>query len=331
MRRRMISPSFFSDSEIVANFNTQGRLLYIGLWCVADDSGCFEPDTLQLKMQIFPGDDVSAENIAAWMERLAELKKIIFYEVNSKSYAWIKNFHKHQKLDRPSPPQVPLPPWVEWVGEQKYSSKERHKWHYNIRKYPVGDSSTNSRGQFDDVSGVIEVKEVKEISTRTRRQFDDMSTNKIVAAFQKCIYPGITPFDLERLEAYLEDGLAPDVIIFAIEEAANNNARRVAYITRILDRLRDAGITTREAAEADKTSRTKNTRSGSSEVAAPYHRIVRAPRGDAASPPDDGDAVPPDKPPPHREDADSSRDAASLENADFSPGQRLAEAWGTEK
>lgn len=174
----------------------------------------------------------------------------------------------------------------------------------------------------------VEETRVEESTSSTRAQFDDTSTNKIVSAFQKCIYPGITPFDIERLEAYLEDGLSADVIVFAIEEAANNNARRVAYITSILDRLRDAGITTREAAEADKASRQKS-KNPVGEVAAPYHnRIVRAPRGDAASPHGDGSAVLPDKTPPRREDADSSRNAVSLENADFSPGQKLAEAWG---
>ncbi len=164
----------------------------------------------------------------------------------------------------------------------------------------------------------VEESRVEESTSSTRAQSDETSTNKIIAAFQKCIYPGITPFDAERLEAYLEDGLNADVIIFAIEEAAKNNARRVAYIAGILDRLRDAGITTREAAEADKASRQKS-KKPVGEVAAPYHRIVRAPRGDAASP---------DKTPACREDADSSRDADSLENADFSPGQKLAEAWG---
>ena len=327
VRKRMINPSFFSDEDLIANFDAWGRLFYEGLWCVADDSGCFEPSPLQLKMQIFPGDDITPENIQNWLQILSHLKKIVFYEVSGKNFAWIKNFHKHQKLDRPSPPQIPIPPWIEWVGGQHFSTKERHKWHYKIK---FDDNSTNILRNVNDVSGVIERKEKKEISTSTRRPFDDNSTNEIVKKFTENIYPGITPLDMEKFEAYLDDGLEPGVIIFAIEEAAANNARRMSYISRILDRLRDAGITTRDAAEADKNKKPPG-RSGNGEVAAPYHRITRVPRGDAVSPPDAGSAALPDKPSPRKEDADSSRDAVSLGNADFPPGQRLAEAWSNNK
>lgn|GEM_PF-2065124 len=329
MRKRMVSPSFFSDEDLIANFDAWGRLFYEGLWCVADDSGCFEPSPLQLKMQIFPGDNIDLKDVKNWLEKLAELNKIVFYEVAGKNYAWIRNFHKHQTLDRPSPPNIPLPEWLEWCGKEHFGN-DRHKWHYKFTRL-FDDTSETIRRQVNDVSP--RKKEKKERSTSTRRQFDDNSTKEIITKFTECIYPGITPYDIDRLTAYLEDGFESDLIIYAIEEAAANNARRISYITKILDRLRDVGITTREAAEVEKTGKKiKMVQQKNGEVAAPYHNlIVRAPRGDAASPPYDGSAALPDKPSPRREDADSSRDAVSLGNADFPPGQRLAEAWGLDK
>lgn len=329
MRKRMVSPSFFSDEDLIANFDAWGRLLYVGLWCIAEDSGCFEPSPLQLKMQIFPGDNIDPKDIEKWLAKLAELNKIIFYEIAGKNYAWIKNFHKYQTLDRPSPPNIPLPDWLEWCGKEHFGN-DRHKWHYKFTGKLFDDKSKTIRRQVEDVSP--RKKEKKERSTSTRRHFDDMSTKEIIAKFTECIYPGITPYDIDRLTAYIEDGLEPDLIIYAIEEAAANNARRMSYIMKILDRLRAAGITTREAAEAEKAGRKTITASHrSDDIKMPYHRIVRAPRGDAVSPPDAGSAVLPDKPSPRREDADSSRDAVSLGNADFPPGQRLAEAWRLDK
>ncbi len=147
MRRRMLNPDFFTDPDMVANFDFGGRLLYQGLWCLAEDSGCFEPNPLLLKMKIFPGDDVPLGEIQKHIDRLVELEKIVLYEVDGKEYAWLKNFHKHQKLERPSPPTIPLPDWLVFHGE----GKQRHKWHYEVvRQGRVGDMSEKCRGHVGD-------------------------------------------------------------------------------------------------------------------------------------------------------------------------------------
>jgi len=131
----MISPGFFTDEELVEHFDAWGRIFYQGLWCVAEDSGCFELKPLQLKMQIFPGDNISTDEINTFLEKLEDLRKIIIYEVNGKKYAWIKNFHKHQTLNKPTPPQIPLPDWIIFEGQDTHG-KERHKWKYIVLDMP---------------------------------------------------------------------------------------------------------------------------------------------------------------------------------------------------
>ena len=153
MRRRMLNPDFFTDPDIVANFDFAGRLFYQGLWCLADDSGCFELNTLLLKMKIFPGDDMPLDKIQGYIDRLIELGKIVPYQANKKEYAWLKNFHKHQKLERPSPPSIPLREWIRFRGEEEFGT-QRHKWHYEVRicQGHVGDVSGTSHGQVVDMS-----------------------------------------------------------------------------------------------------------------------------------------------------------------------------------
>lgn len=146
MRRRMLNPDFFTDPDMVANFDFAGRLLYQGLWCMAEDSGCFEPNPLLLKMKIFPGDDISLDKIQGYVGKLVELEKVVLYQVDGKEYAWLKNFHKHQKLDRPTPPTIPLPEWLVFRGEEECGT-QRHKWHYELV-----DHSTTSRRQVDDMT-----------------------------------------------------------------------------------------------------------------------------------------------------------------------------------
>src|SRR5690554_1678413 len=109
MRRRMLNPDFFTDPDIVANFDAFGRLFYQGLWCVAEDSGCLELNPLFLKMKIFPGDNISLEQIQEYIDELIRLEKIFEYKVDDKNYGWLKNFNKHQTLSKPSSPTVPLP------------------------------------------------------------------------------------------------------------------------------------------------------------------------------------------------------------------------------
>lgn len=176
MRRRMLSPEFFTDPDVVA-MDAFGRLFYQGLWCVADDSGCFELNLLYLKMKIFPGDSITNETLQGYITSLTLSHKLIHYQTSGKKYAWIKNFHKHQRLDNPSPPTVPLPNWMVWHGQAEFGS-HRHKWHYEVISYPetqnedqeatkesraslitlpVGDLSKTGLRQVSDVSP-LEVK-----------------------------------------------------------------------------------------------------------------------------------------------------------------------------
>ncbi len=158
----MLNPDFFTDPDLVAHFDAYGRLFYQGLWCVADDSGCFEMNTLLLKMKIFPGDAITPEDIEGYLATLLDLGKVIAYEVEGKRYGWLKNFHKHQTLQKPSPPTVPLPDWIEWHGEKEYGS-QRHKYFYALvengsghdlkEEDPVQDASRTEEGHDPEASG----------------------------------------------------------------------------------------------------------------------------------------------------------------------------------
>ena len=309
MPNRILKESITTSCEI-NNLTAEEERLFYRLIVVCDDFGRMDARPPVLRSRCFPLklDSVTDQIISEQLNSLKEQNLIILYEAEGKPYLQMVTWMKHQQK-RAKYSKYPAPDGT--VNHLQSSAIKCNQMQSNV---PEVRSTRNEVREA--------VPSAPDIICNQMQSKFDIELQKIITAFQKCIYPGITPFDAERLEAYLEDGLSADVIVFAIEEAANNNARRVAYITSILDRFRDAGITTREAAEADKAGRQKKNKPVG-EVAAPYHnRVVRAPRGDAASP---------HKPPPRREDADSSGDAASPENADFSPGQRLAEAWGLKK
>lgn len=92
VRARNIKPGFFKNDVLVEmSFST--RLLFIGLWCIADREGRFEDRPKKIKMELFPMDDVDVD---AALGELATGGFLVRYEVAGKRYVQIYNFAKHQ-------------------------------------------------------------------------------------------------------------------------------------------------------------------------------------------------------------------------------------------
>jgi len=112
----MVKDDFWTDTELIKNLPPIGRMFYQGLWQLAEETGVVEDDTMAYKMQLFPGDsDISLEDIEKWVTKLKELGKLIQFENNGSTYFYIKNFHRHQSFSHPPEPNLPLPPWVDYI------------------------------------------------------------------------------------------------------------------------------------------------------------------------------------------------------------------------
>lgn len=94
MRSRSVKPGFFKNEEL-ASLPADARLLFIGLWCLADREGRLENRPQRIKAEIFPYEhDVNM--VLAWCKLLTERGFIFPYKKNSNRYIQIENFHKHQ-------------------------------------------------------------------------------------------------------------------------------------------------------------------------------------------------------------------------------------------
>jgi hypothetical protein len=92
-RARNIKPSFFK-SEQVADCNPYARLLFIGLWTLADRRGRLEDRPRTIKAECLPFD--IEQDCHALLQELHNANLIIRYEVKGMGYIWIPNFEKHQ-------------------------------------------------------------------------------------------------------------------------------------------------------------------------------------------------------------------------------------------
>jgi len=91
-RARGIKPGFFVN-DLLAEILPLGRLLFIGLWTIADREGRLDNRPKKIKAEILPYDDCDVEALISDLEKRGFL---ICYEVNNINYIQIVNFTKHQ-------------------------------------------------------------------------------------------------------------------------------------------------------------------------------------------------------------------------------------------
>lgn len=73
------------------------RLLFIGLWTLADRAGRLEDRPKQIKMDVFPADSVDVD---ASLNQIGATGMLTRYEIDGKRYIQITNFAKHQNPHR---------------------------------------------------------------------------------------------------------------------------------------------------------------------------------------------------------------------------------------
>ena len=91
-RARNIKPSFF-DNEKLAALSAHARLLFIGLWTIADAYGKLEDRPGRIKKQLLGYEDVDAETLLKNLEQSGFIER---YSVGEIRVIRIPNFIKHQ-------------------------------------------------------------------------------------------------------------------------------------------------------------------------------------------------------------------------------------------
>ncbi|WP_284083956.1 hypothetical protein [Acinetobacter nosocomialis] len=105
-RARNIKPSFFTNDDL-GEINPLARLLFIGMWTIADYKGCFEYKPKRLKVQILPYDNCDIEQLVNDLEKSGFIS---IYSVRGRKYIKAINFAKHQnphKNEREGGSEIP--------------------------------------------------------------------------------------------------------------------------------------------------------------------------------------------------------------------------------
>jgi hypothetical protein len=108
MRSRVIRPSFFKDEEL-SDVDPLARILYQGLWCMADREGRLKDRPRRIKAEVLPYDDCDLSHL---MTQLASIGYIVRYKVDEIDYisipAWSKAWVHHKEVASvlPEPPSM---------------------------------------------------------------------------------------------------------------------------------------------------------------------------------------------------------------------------------
>lgn len=105
-------PEFWADRQLAKSTSRDARLLYHGLWNLADEEGRAPGSAEYIKGVIYPYEtDIDADDVDAMLAELAAAGKVVRYVVAGDPYLWLPNLGKHNRLNPTvTPSKLPPPP-----------------------------------------------------------------------------------------------------------------------------------------------------------------------------------------------------------------------------
>lgn len=94
-RARNIKPAFFQNDRL-GDVPPLARLLFIGLWTLADFRGIVEVRVRRIRVQLLPYDDANDDDVSAFLNVLERSGFIESYSVAGQTYIKVVNWTVHQ-------------------------------------------------------------------------------------------------------------------------------------------------------------------------------------------------------------------------------------------
>lgn len=117
----MIDPDFWTDEKL-GECTRDERLLFMGLISNADDEGRGRANPKLVKSTVFPYDeDLSSELITSMLKNLDNKKIVQLYIVDKQEFYFIRNFKKHQVINKKQVSKLPPSP-QDTVPQENYGS-----------------------------------------------------------------------------------------------------------------------------------------------------------------------------------------------------------------
>lgn len=232
MPNRMIKESIRTSRKVNSLTDFQFRV-WLYLITYVDDYGRGSADPELLKGLVFPRrKGITEAQISEALSDLANTGMVTLYEADGEPFFYFPNWSSHQRIQtkRSKFPDPPEPTVTH--GESPPETKPNQ---LEIETNCETETSTNSLAQ----------DALAEIMSYYMENISMGAPSSVVTA---------------AIQSYAEE-LAPDVVLHAIQQAAERDVHNWTYIKAILDRYKASGLTTLEAVEMDER-RTRSARDG---------------------------------------------------------------------
>lgn len=120
-RARNIKPGFFQN-DLLAEIEPIGRLLFAGLWTIADRAGKLEDRPKRIKAAVLPYDDCDVNQL---LSELARYGFVVRYESEGEQFIQVQNFAKHQNPHCKEPDSIISAPDEHCASTVQESGKNR--------------------------------------------------------------------------------------------------------------------------------------------------------------------------------------------------------------
>jgi len=143
-RKRMIDPKFWADDKMMS-LTTRHRLLFIGIWNFSDDGGIHKNSDNMLKAEVFPGDDITVEEVGRLKDELIQQELIVPFNSEGIELFYVKNWKIYQSIQKPIPSKYTLPEdYCSPTVVLQPNRIERNKKEKNIIKKSVEDENAHT-------------------------------------------------------------------------------------------------------------------------------------------------------------------------------------------
>lgn len=146
-RIRSVKPEYWADQDLAEQVSRDARLLYIGLWNLADEHSRLRGDPRYIKGQLFPyDDDLTPDTVSGLLDALALAGKVVQYRTATGTFIFLPKLAKNQRLE---PEKVPTKlPGPEDVGSVLLTPPSEPADVPSARR-------TNESARYADVSSLL--------------------------------------------------------------------------------------------------------------------------------------------------------------------------------
>ncbi|MGK5509435.1 DnaD domain protein [Brevibacillus formosus] len=278
-RARNIKPGFFKNEDL-SDLSPHARLLFIGLWCLADREGFLEDRPKRIKGELFPYENVEIDEC---LQDLHESGFILRYEVDGERFICIPKFKDHQNPHhREATSKIPKPrESKDKQGALTDQGKEQPQNSLGLSSENTcqgSDEPTKSRADslIPDSLKLIPDSLIPDTTTTDSEEQNksvvviggrDLHVfNSVINQYKHYFVYEPNHIIMNLLHSYLDDGVQMDMLAWAMREAAEKG-KPWGYAKGAIEKLFSCGIRTAEQADlADKEFKQKREQNPSGKV-----------------------------------------------------------------